>query len=103
MANTKRSSSKTRLRKAQLSFYVDPERYRALKDLSERTGVPQQVYMREGLEIVLRRSTAALLKRTPASSVQKYADFQAELQGVIQRTERLLMQLRPTRTRTGRK
>ena len=42
-------NSKDRLRKAQLSFYAQPEDYEALKSLSARTGVPQQVYLRRGL------------------------------------------------------
>ena len=35
--------SRDRLRKARLSFYAEPEDYAALKALSARTGVPQQV------------------------------------------------------------
>jgi len=39
---------RSRLRKAQLSFYCEPQDYERLKALSERTGVPQQVYLRQG-------------------------------------------------------
>lgn len=51
----KRKNSKPRLKKAQLSFYPEPEQYEALKQLSDRTRVPQQAYIREGLEMVLEK------------------------------------------------
>jgi hypothetical protein len=47
-------NSKDRLKKAQLSFYLDPAVYQKLKLLSERSGVPQQVYLRRGLAHVLK-------------------------------------------------
>ncbi len=49
----KKNSSKLRLKKAQLSFYPEPEQYEALKQLSAKTRVPQQAYLREGLEYIL--------------------------------------------------
>lgn len=49
----KKPNSKARLKKAQLSFYPEPEQYEELKALSAETGVPQQVYLRRGLEHVL--------------------------------------------------
>jgi hypothetical protein len=55
MATKPRKSSKLRLIKAQLSFYPEPKDYEALKELSAKTRVPQQVYLREGLEIVLKK------------------------------------------------
>jgi hypothetical protein len=50
------TSSKDRLKKAQLSFYAESEAYERLKGLSARTGVPQQVYLRLGLMHILRPS-----------------------------------------------
>ena len=50
---SKRPNSKARLRKAQLSFYPEPAMYEALKALSGKTRVPQQAYLREGLDYVL--------------------------------------------------
>jgi hypothetical protein len=49
----RRPNSSDRLKKAQLSFYPEPEDYERLKALSEATGVPQQVYLRLGLDYVL--------------------------------------------------
>ncbi len=53
MATKPRKSSKLRLIKAQLSFYPEPKDYELLKQLSEKTRVPQQEYVREGLDHVL--------------------------------------------------
>ena len=52
---TKRSNSSERLQKTQTVFYPEPEAYAALKALSARTRVPMQVYLREGLDMVLRK------------------------------------------------
>jgi hypothetical protein len=49
----RKPNSKDRLKKAQLTFYCEPEDYARLKVLSARTGVPQQVYLRVGLAHVL--------------------------------------------------
>jgi Ribbon-helix-helix domain len=51
----KRPNSKARLKKAQLSFYPEPATYEALKLLSGKTRVPQQAYLREGLDFVLEK------------------------------------------------
>jgi predicted DNA-binding protein len=51
----KRPNSKLRLKKAQLSFYPEPEKYEALKQLSDKTRVPQQAYIREGLDMILEK------------------------------------------------
>lgn len=76
----RRSSSKRRLKKAQLSFYPEPEAYAALKALSARTGVPQQVYLRRGLDQVLRsadldalRQSAAQLHRQAQQRLEEYS------------------------------
>lgn len=50
-----RSPSHERLKKAQLALYLDPAQADALKVLSLKTRVPQQVYLREGLDLVLRK------------------------------------------------
>lgn len=41
------------LLKSQVMMYCEPEQAAALKALSERTRVAQQVYLREGLDLVL--------------------------------------------------
>jgi hypothetical protein len=47
------SSSKLRLLKRQVIAYLEPEQADELKSLSDRTRVPQQVYLREGVDMVL--------------------------------------------------
>ncbi len=37
------------------SIYLDPEQKEALKQLSERTRVPMQEYLREGVTLVLQK------------------------------------------------
>jgi len=56
-------NSSDRLKKAQLSFYPEPENYQRLRALSARTGVPQQVYLRRGLDFVLQTYDAVATKR----------------------------------------
>lgn len=56
------TSSRDRLKKSQVSVYVEPKQAAALRKLSERTRVPQQVYLREGLDLVLQRYKAQLRK-----------------------------------------
>ena len=46
-------NSRARLKKVAATIYLEPEQAEALRKLSERTRVPQQAYMREGVEIVL--------------------------------------------------
>jgi hypothetical protein len=54
MAKKKSSaSSKLRLIKIPVQAYLEPEQAKELKGLSDRTRVPQQAYLREGLDIVL--------------------------------------------------
>ena len=50
-----RRNSKARLVKEYLSLYLDPPQAATLRQLSARTRVPQQVYLREGLDLVLRK------------------------------------------------
>ncbi len=47
------ASSKLRLVKIPVQAYLEPEQAKALKALSDRTRVPQQTYIREGLDMVL--------------------------------------------------
>ncbi len=46
-------NSRARLKKVAATIYLEPEQVEALRKLSERTRVPQQAYMREGLDLVL--------------------------------------------------
>jgi hypothetical protein len=55
----RKTSSVERLLKTQLAIYLEPEQAVALKALSARTRVPQQVYLREGLDYVLARYKGA--------------------------------------------
>jgi hypothetical protein len=50
---TAKRARKSRLKKAALPFYPEPESAQQLRELSARTRVPQQVYLREGLDYVL--------------------------------------------------
>jgi predicted DNA-binding protein len=95
MAKKRRApNSRDRLRKAQLSFYPEPEDYEALKTLSAKTGVPQQVYLREGLRHILRRMRAAHAAAAPGrrefQSMQNYATFAAELEATLRRNNATL-------------
>jgi hypothetical protein len=69
--NTKRPRrppNAKRLQKTQLALYVEPEAAEALKELSERTRVPQQVYLREGLDAILAKY-AIKRERRPGGNV----------------------------------
>lgn len=50
-------NSRARLKKVAATIYLEPEQVEALRKLSERTRVPQQAYMREGLDLVLAKYT----------------------------------------------
>ena len=41
------------LKKKAVPLYLEPEQYEALKKLHEETRVPMQVYLREGVDMVL--------------------------------------------------
>ena len=47
------ASSKLRLQKIAASIYLDKPQAKELKALSDRTRIPQQVYLREGVDFVL--------------------------------------------------
>jgi hypothetical protein len=55
----KATQKANRLRKSALPLYVEPEVAEELKALSERTRVPQQVYLREGVDYVLKKYKGA--------------------------------------------
>jgi len=54
MPNRKPNSS-DRLKKTQIAMYLEPEQFEALKKLHDKTRVPMQVYLREGLDMVLQK------------------------------------------------
>ena len=49
----RKPNSADRLKKIQLALYLEAGQVDALKALSARTRVPQQAYLREGLDYVL--------------------------------------------------
>lgn len=51
----RKPNSSDRLLKEQVALYLEPEQAAALRELSARTRVPQQVYLREGLGWVLKK------------------------------------------------
>ncbi len=55
MQAARKPNSSDRLKKVQLALYLDADQVDALKILSLKTRVPQQVYLREGLEHVLQK------------------------------------------------
>jgi hypothetical protein len=58
----RKPNSSDRLKKSQLALYLEPEQYEALKRLHEVTRVPMQVYLREGLDMVLDKYKKELRK-----------------------------------------
>lgn len=52
---TEKPNSRARLKKKAMTIYLDRPQAEALQRLSERTRVAQQVYLREGLGLVLAR------------------------------------------------
>ena len=61
MAKVKASSRDRRV-KVTTTVYLETEQMIGLKTLSERTRVPQQVYLREGVDLVLAKYDARLPK-----------------------------------------
>jgi hypothetical protein len=110
-ARRRSTSSRQRLKKAQLSFYPEIAEYEALRELSARTKVPQQVYLREGLRYVLQqmdvraRRSAAPARRSELD-MEAYTAFAAELQEVMRRTTAALGRYRTeisSRSRSSRR
>lgn len=57
--NQQKKSSKSRLIKIPMMMYLEPEQAEALKALSAQTGVPQQVYIREAIAVLLAKYASA--------------------------------------------
>jgi hypothetical protein len=53
--------------KISTTVYFERDQYDALKKLSERTRVPFAIYVRDGLDYVLRREGAIPKRRAPAT------------------------------------
>jgi hypothetical protein len=51
--------SSTRAPRKQVALYLDPATQKQLQRLSERTRVPQQVFLREGVDLVLKKYRGA--------------------------------------------
>ena len=54
----KKGSSRLRLKKVSMSIYVSREQKRRLDALHARTDVPVSVYIRRGIEMVLKKEGA---------------------------------------------
>jgi len=54
----RKTSSRDRRVKVTTSVYLEPAQASALKALSERTRVPQQVYLREAVDLLLAKYKA---------------------------------------------
>lgn len=50
----RKKSAKDRLLKIPVQAYLEPEQAQALKELSDQTRVPQQVYLREAVDLMLK-------------------------------------------------
>jgi hypothetical protein len=55
MPSTRRPNSKARLKKVYSSLYLDNHQAVALRALHERTNIPQQVLLRQGVDLMLER------------------------------------------------
>jgi hypothetical protein len=51
-------NSKARLKKEYLSLYLEPKQAELLRALSAKTHVPQQVYLRMGVDLILAKFAA---------------------------------------------
>jgi hypothetical protein len=52
---TRTTNSRARLKKVAATIYLEPEAAESLKALSARTRIPQQVFLREGLDAILEK------------------------------------------------
>lgn len=61
----KATTQRQRLKLHKIPFlaYLEPEQRDELRALSQRTNVPQQVYLREGLNLVLKKHREANLSK----------------------------------------
>src|SRR5690348_678683 len=72
---SRKPNSSDRLKKAQLSLYLEPKDYEALKALSARTGVPQQVYIRRGIDYILKLSSNGLLQAAGRNAQRRHREL----------------------------
>jgi hypothetical protein len=97
----RKPNSSDRLKKAQLSFYPEPEDYAALKALSARTGVPQQVYLRRGLDFVLRTYDVAASTAHMSAVRRRTREIIANFAGITEDFERRQRNVARTGGRPG--
>ncbi len=90
----RKPNSSDRLKKAQLSFYPEPESYARLRALSARTGVPQQVYLRRGLDFVLQTYDAVATRR-------RVTEVRQHTRNVMANFSRLASELESLAARSG--
>jgi len=57
-------------KKALRSVYLDLQQVERLKLLSEKTRVPQAVYLREGLDLVMNKYEKKIKKNLPAGKIK---------------------------------
>lgn len=57
-------------KKALRSVYLDMQQVERLKLLSEKTRVPQAVYIREGLDLVMSKYEKKIRNSTPAGKIR---------------------------------
>jgi predicted DNA-binding protein len=60
VATRRKPNSSDRLKKIPHPLYLDVEQSDALNALSAKTGVPKQRYLREGLDLVLKKNGVKL-------------------------------------------
>ena len=63
MVIARKPNSSDRLKKTQIAAYLEPEQAKALKALSARTRVPMQVYLRDGLDLILKQEQQSVIKK----------------------------------------
>jgi len=97
----RKPNSSDRLKKAQLSFYPEPENYQRLRALSARTGVPQQVYLRRGLDFVLQTYDAVAARRRVAEVRQHTRSAMANFSQLASDFEALVARLSNRRGGAG--
>jgi len=64
----RKPNSRDRLKKVAATVYLEPEQVEALRALSKRTRVPQQAYLREGVDAILERY-AIKRERRPGGNI----------------------------------
>ncbi len=95
----RKPNSSDRLKKAQLSFYPEPEDYERLKRLSAETGIPQQVYLRRGLDFVLQTSGAVVSSKRVSQVRQQTRVIMSAFSDLTEKFEALVLKNRAHRRR----